>query len=127
MQLRGFNDDATRLIAFIFARDTYVMKKTMERENGGEWTAFAALRYVNGKGSYHNFFMSRALFYCDYFFENRKMLVVVVGRRRCRCRVSAEAKFPISEDTEDPRYKWELGIGQMRFITERFTSLNLFP
>lgn len=48
-------------------------------------------------------------------------------RRRCRCRASAEAKFPISEDTEDPRYKWELGIGQMRFITERFTSLNLFP
>lgn len=33
MQLRGFNDDATRLIAFIFARDTYVMKKTMERES----------------------------------------------------------------------------------------------
>jgi len=34
MQLRGFNDDATRLIAFILARDTCVMKKTMERENG---------------------------------------------------------------------------------------------
>jgi len=47
MQLRGFNDDATRLIAFILARDTCVMKKTMERENGrrggeraaAEWTA----------------------------------------------------------------------------------------
>jgi len=42
MQLRSFNDDATRLIAFIFARDTYVMKKTMGRENGGEWTVLAA-------------------------------------------------------------------------------------
>jgi len=41
MQLRGFNDDATRLIAFIFARDIYVMKKTMERERkGAKWTAY---------------------------------------------------------------------------------------
>lgn len=36
MQLRGFNDDVTRLIAFIFARDTSVMKKTMERKTEKE-------------------------------------------------------------------------------------------
>lgn len=68
MQLRGFNDDATRLIAFIFARDTYVMKKTMERERtGAKWTAC----------SYRNFFASRARSFIATTFSTIKTTVVL--------------------------------------------------
>ena len=113
MQLRGFNDDATRLIAFIFARDIYVMKKTMGRENGGEWTP-CPQRNAMSTGTVAifstHFFIATAFSRIERRLHRRhrrhhRCRRRHHRRRRCRCRASAKAKFPISGDTEDPCYK----------------------
>jgi len=78
MQLRGFNDDATRLIAFIFARDTYVMKKTMGRENGGEMDRACSVAARQRVASYRNFFSRSTRSFTMTAFSTIKIPVVTV-------------------------------------------------
>lgn len=98
MQLRGFNDDATRLIAFIFARDTYVMKKTMGRgRTGAKWTACGVAIAI--------FSCPVRSFIATTFFAIKMPVVVLVIVIVAVEGPQKHTEFPINWGTEDPRYK----------------------